>query len=315
MKRIIILLGILSVFWVSCEVHPYADFIVDRRYVQPYEMISFTNLSERASSFQWDFGDGTITNIPNPTHVYTFEGIFEVTLTANSSDGHRDMATMTIEVFYSGADFIVDKKFVQPNEQVTFTNLSTGAVSYHWNFGDGTSSNIYSPTHVYVSEGYYTVTLTATYSDGSYSTATQTIEVFYTVLEITVAEWNEQEIIVYIVPDARVRLYPSLNDWDYETNLVAEGYTDNDGVITFLGLQPQRYYVDVYNELYDNYAIRDWDPSYITTQQLVPFQFNSFLAWADYYPPEAHKLGRKNKDEFNKINSKRRSLLISDVSK
>jgi hypothetical protein len=107
MKRIFIILGLLTIFIAGCEIHPYADFIVDRKYVQPYDLIMFTNLSERGSSYNWDFGDGTITNIPNPTHAYTSEGIYTVTLTVTSRDGNRDIATLEIEVFYTELEITV----------------------------------------------------------------------------------------------------------------------------------------------------------------------------------------------------------------
>ncbi len=46
--------------------------------------------------------------------------------------------------------------------RVMFTNLSADkAVSYKWDFGDGTSSTDKSPLHIYNASGYYDVTLTA----------------------------------------------------------------------------------------------------------------------------------------------------------
>lgn len=51
---------------------------------------------------------------------------------------------------------------------VKFTDASTnGATSWSWDFGDGTSSTLQSPTHIYTTNGSYTVTLTATNQFGS----------------------------------------------------------------------------------------------------------------------------------------------------
>ena len=47
---------------------------------------------------------------------------------------------------------------------VTFTNTSTNAVSYFWNFGDGGTSVQDSPTHTYAAAGTYSICLTATSS-------------------------------------------------------------------------------------------------------------------------------------------------------
>ncbi|MBK9177760.1 MAG: gliding motility-associated C-terminal domain-containing protein [Flavobacteriales bacterium] len=48
---------------------------------------------------------------------------------------------------------------------VSFTNLSSGASSYQWSFGDGQFSTATSPTHTYAQPGTYTVTLTASDPD------------------------------------------------------------------------------------------------------------------------------------------------------
>ena len=59
---------------------------------------------------------------------------------------------------------------------VTFTNTSSGAVSYSWDFGDGTiPDTATNPTHVFVGNGPYTVTLTVTSASGSTATATASI--------------------------------------------------------------------------------------------------------------------------------------------
>lgn len=55
------------------------------------------------------------------------------------------------------------------SKTVTFINISENATSYSWNFGDGTSSNLINPVKTYTN-GNYTVTLTASDSDGATST-------------------------------------------------------------------------------------------------------------------------------------------------
>ena len=54
---------------------------------------------------------------------------------------------------------------VQPFDVITFNNYSSHAVSYEWDFGDGTFSTLMSPTHYYEYEGLYTITLRAISED------------------------------------------------------------------------------------------------------------------------------------------------------
>lgn len=60
---------------------------------------------------------------------------------------------------------------------VSFTNTSTDATSYAWDFGDNGSSTERSPSHAYTKGGVYTVTLTAKNAKGTSSTATRTVNI------------------------------------------------------------------------------------------------------------------------------------------
>jgi uncharacterized repeat protein (TIGR01451 family) len=46
--------------------------------------VTFTNLSRNATAYQWDFGDGSTSVLPNPTHTYTATGTYTVVLTASN---------------------------------------------------------------------------------------------------------------------------------------------------------------------------------------------------------------------------------------
>jgi PKD repeat protein len=49
---------------------------------------------------------------------------------------------------------------VIPDDEIRFINYSTDAVKYHWNFGDGTYSELFEPHHKYSKYGNFDVTLT-----------------------------------------------------------------------------------------------------------------------------------------------------------
>lgn len=75
------------------------------------------------------------------------------------------------------ADFTAPDSVVA-GEEVTFTNTSTGAESYSWDFGDGSeASTDENPTHTFSAAGTYQVVLTATAADGTTSTKTVSVEV------------------------------------------------------------------------------------------------------------------------------------------
>jgi PKD repeat protein len=72
----------------------------------------------------------------------------------------------------SGIDLIeLEARFVTDinDRTITFNNISTGASSFLWNFGDGTTSEAVNPQKTYQDYGTYTVTLTATSDNGETS--------------------------------------------------------------------------------------------------------------------------------------------------
>ncbi len=103
------------------------------------------------------------------------------------------------------------------------------------------------------------------------------ILLFPHLLEIEVREYYQE----YLVPDASVYLYPTLSDWDAQTNLMASGFTNENGVVVFSNLDPYVYYVDVWETTHDNYSLRDEDVGFIRTPEILPHQINSFIAWVD----------------------------------
>lgn len=75
-----------------------ASFYTDIDKPEVGQEVRFTNSSDDASKFEWDFGDGYISNEENPIHIYTGTGKVEVTLTAISKSGLSDKATLTLEI-------------------------------------------------------------------------------------------------------------------------------------------------------------------------------------------------------------------------
>lgn len=138
---------------------------------------TFTPLTETADTYIWIFGDGAVDTTGATTHIYTEPGIYEVSLIAILC-GVPD--TLTQEVIIDGwpvAYFDAYPEYAIIQTPTVFTNLSTNAVTYEWNYGDGTTSTDKNGYHVYEEEGVYTVCLTATNSNGCSDVYCRTVEV------------------------------------------------------------------------------------------------------------------------------------------
>ena len=102
--------------------------------------VNFDNRSDVAQKFYWDFGDGTIDSTTlQPTHEYTEEGIYEITLTVIDSNtcNISDVFRRRVEVIgNSKADF---KYTVDPCSFVAEIELTTKALEVFWEISDGTT--------------------------------------------------------------------------------------------------------------------------------------------------------------------------------
>ncbi|MFT5384031.1 MAG: PKD repeat protein, partial [Saprospiraceae bacterium] len=131
------------------------------------------NSSPNVDTWEWSFPGGNPTSSieQNPIVVYENPGTFDVTLTVTNSIGS---STVT-ETNYIIVDDVPVAGFtsITNNAIVDFTNTSTNATSYSWDFGDGNSSTLESPSHTYDNDGVYTVILTGTNTCGSVTTTEQ----------------------------------------------------------------------------------------------------------------------------------------------
>jgi PKD repeat protein len=134
--------------------------------------IQFTGSNTVGLTHNWSFVGGTpaTSALQNPVVVFSNAGTFLTTYTATNSAGSSS-ATQTITM---GAGATPAFQTVLNGLLASFTNQSTGASSYLWDFGNGQTSTQAAPSHTYTQDGTYTVTLSATNSCGT-TTATQTI--------------------------------------------------------------------------------------------------------------------------------------------
>jgi PKD repeat protein len=148
---------------------PTVDFSFSGGSFAAPSTVQFTNLSTDATSYEWDFGDGTKSTETNPSHVFTTAGTYSVVLKGTNSSGTNQANKTIIIGSVPTADFSFTGGSCRAPCSLQFNNQSSGATSYSWDFGDGNFSTETNPSHLYSSGGSYSVTLRATNSYGSKS--------------------------------------------------------------------------------------------------------------------------------------------------
>lgn len=145
----------------------------------PYTAI-FKNKSLGGLSWMWEFGDpasGTLNTSTNfePTHFYQNVGTYKYRLIAYDSTTCNKIDTsayITLEVVQKPtANFTWAPNPPQANVPVRFTNISTFADTYLWNFGDDETSTEFEPVHEYNTTKNYSAQLIAYSRAGCSDTA------------------------------------------------------------------------------------------------------------------------------------------------
>jgi gliding motility-associated-like protein len=131
----------------------------------PY-LAEFVNASSPGADYIWDFGDGSPTSTAfEPNHLYAVPGTYTVQLIAidSASCNLVDTAFLTLDIITDSTEALFDLTVEDFCDSVVISasnnSLTVGAASYAWSFGDGSSSSLAEPTHVYTVPGTYLVTL------------------------------------------------------------------------------------------------------------------------------------------------------------
>lgn len=170
MKNKILFVAFLVALFTGCkkdepEDQPVALF----SFSQNELTVTFTNSSQNAQSYVWDFGDGQTSKEKNPVHAYSKAGTYKVQLTATNitkTGSYSQNVIISQEALTPTANFSYTKNGLT----VTFSNSSINASAYKWEFGDGQTSTVVNPSHTYSNYGTYNVTLTA--SNGTKTSTT-----------------------------------------------------------------------------------------------------------------------------------------------
>lgn len=145
------------------------------------------SLNGNSTTWTWTFGDGNTSNVQNPQHVYLSvptTSQYNVQLIVATPFGTNTSVTQTVIVTEAGPSASFSMSIVNTygpltvNFTDTSNSLNGNSTTWAWNFGDGYTSNIQNPQHVYLSvptTTQYTVQLVITTPFGTSTSVTQTV--------------------------------------------------------------------------------------------------------------------------------------------
>ena len=144
---------------------------------------STIEIFDEIENWTWYINNGPINTGNTLSYTFLNPGIYYVWLeveTHTGCKGSSENTPITIYVFDKPKAFFTTNKeeYTIPNDPVIVTNLSEGAVSYYWDFGDGTISYKTNPVHNYSDFGKYTITLIAMNQH-------QCLDTFYKTITVT----------------------------------------------------------------------------------------------------------------------------------
>tara|TARA_B100000965_G_scaffold365107_1_gene349324 strand:- start:131039 stop:135454 length:4416 start_codon:yes stop_codon:yes gene_type:complete len=159
---------------------PSADIQLNKDTACIHEPITFSIVNQQnVENFQWDFGDGTVSNNATASHSFKRTGTVYFTLSIFDSLQICQVVLLdSVHIFEISADFMVNEDTACQPHLAKFTPLSPGASQLNWDFGDGGTSLQNTPTYLYQSPGTFTAELMVNSPLGCKDTAEHEIVVY-----------------------------------------------------------------------------------------------------------------------------------------
>lgn len=241
-----------SINYITVFALPDIDFNAnDTSFCTAPQNITFTSVSSQTLTYNWNFGDpssgaNNTSTTANPSHTYNALGSYTPSVTVTDQNTCTNTVTKTnyIKMNPVVASFnITEGAIVCKNDSAHFVNASTSANSYNWNFGDGSSSTLANPAHLYTSSGTYTVTLISILNASCADTTTSTITVESVIASFTSTPSTSCLSPLLVSYDASGSTAASTFDWrfgDYNTssgvtttnNFIHHGFFNDTLIIT-----------------------------------------------------------------------------------
>ena len=166
---------------VQVDTVPTASFIVNNACADDTVFFSNTSFNPAGTpAYQWDFGDASGSTDENPIHTYALDGAYTIGLISTGANGCVDTAYQSVTIHpLPDADFFAADACA--DSAIQFTNnssISSGALSFEWEFGDGATSNATDPVHSYSVATNYQPVLIAISAQGCRDTLVNTLNAF-----------------------------------------------------------------------------------------------------------------------------------------
>jgi len=208
---------------------------------------SVINPATAVVTYLWDFGDDTTSNAANPVHAYLYQATFNYTLTI-TYDGKQDYEFGSGPIVVNGGNHrpsinaasASPRKATVPNELITFTVTATDpdgdALTYLWDFGDGSPTETNSTaTHIYNSDKYFPVTITVTDSKGASITKKIYAGMGNFPPEADTISWTPEEI------NTTTNITYAVNATDEENDVLSYVWDFGDGTKAYVANPPHLY--------------------------------------------------------------------------
>ena len=184
MKKLNLFLCLLTLSFlvIGCqpELLPVATFTYDGANKSAPAEVVFTNTSLNATTYLWEFGDGASSTEKSTKHTYTTGGTFTVKLTVYSGK-NSNSTTSSITILNAVPNPVANFSFIENGNfapsSVAFTNTSTNGSTYLWDFGDGQTSTLQTPSHIYATGGIFNATLKVKNSVGIENIINKTVTI------------------------------------------------------------------------------------------------------------------------------------------
>ncbi len=164
----------------------------------PVLKVDFFNTSVYAITYLWDFGDGTTSVLENPSHFYLNSGLYTVTLMAFGATG-TDTSIVTGQIYVYPRPVANFQAYLsQHGDTVYFADNSVDATSWLWDFGDGDTSNLQNPMHIYSANGNYNISLLVS---NDYGCSDTTYKPTFVKINVGIDEFQLSDSNIHVFPN------------------------------------------------------------------------------------------------------------------